>query len=219
MNEATNREAFDKLAEGWYNFRHFTIFRSELEELARRWQGGSLLNVGCGHGADFLPFKEHFSLYGVDYARRMIELGVKYAGKFEFGVNLAVADARQLPFASESFDWAIAVATYHHIGRSSGQLAALRELRRVLKPQAEAFLTVWNRCQPRFWLKGHEAGVPWKVKGETVLRYYYLFSFREFESLARQAGFRILSSSPESRYRGPLKYFSRNICLLLKKET
>jgi tRNA (uracil-5-)-methyltransferase TRM9 len=218
MNDRVNREVFDQLADGWYNFRHFTIFRPELESLAERWQKGRLLNVGCGHGADFLPFKDNFELYGVDFSRRMIELAEKYARKFEFQVRLKVADARLLPYADETFDWAISVATYHHIQSHLEQLAALQELKRVLKPGAEAFLTVWNRGQPRFWFKGREANVPWRAKGQTVYRYYYLFTFWEFEKLAKRAGFRVLKSSPESTHRLLFKYSSRNICLLLKKE-
>jgi tRNA (uracil-5-)-methyltransferase TRM9 len=209
---------FDKMAPGWYSFRHYSIFRSELEELSRRWQKGRLLNVGCGHGADFLPFKDGFELYGVDFSAGMIAQAVRYSRKFGFPAKLQVADARALPFSDDTFDWAIAVATYHHLQGHDEQLKALKELKRVLKPGGEAFLTVWNRCQPRFWPKGRETAVPWKAKGEIVQRYYYLFTYWEFESLVKKAGFSLLKSFPEKSYHLPIKYFSRNICLLVKKE-
>ena len=45
------REVFNRIAPGWYNYRHWTIFRHELEELAQEWGQGKLLNLGCGHGA------------------------------------------------------------------------------------------------------------------------------------------------------------------------
>ncbi len=135
------------MAPGWYGFRHYSIFRPELEELSRRWQKGRLLNVGSGHGPDFLPFKDRFDLYGVDFSGEMIRLARRYARKFRFPVNLQVADARNLPFADETFDWAISVAAYHHLKGHQDQLSGLKELRRVLKPGGEAFLTVWNRCQ------------------------------------------------------------------------
>ena len=205
------------MAPGWYNFRHYSIFRPELEMLAKRWQKGRLLNVGSGHGADFLPFKDNFELYGVDFSSEMIKLARRYSHKFEFPVNLQVADASaDFPFANKSFDWAISVATYHHIQGQQEQLAALQELKRVLKPGGEAFITVWNRCQPRFWFKGKEVAVPWKAKGQVIYRYYYLFTYWEFERLLKKAGFRILKSSPESTYHFPVKYFSRNICLSVK---
>ena len=77
-----SQDVFDRIAPGWYNFRHWSIFRSELEEMARRWQRGRLLNAGCGHGADFLPFIRGFDLYGVDFSSDMLRFARKYAEKF-----------------------------------------------------------------------------------------------------------------------------------------
>jgi len=211
------REIFNQIASGWYNFRHRSIFRSELEALAQRWQQGRLLNVGCAHGPDFIPFKNSFELHGVDFSERMLQLARKYADKFKFSVNLVEADARNLPYADDSFDWAIAVATFHHIEENEERLKALKEFQRVLKPGGEAFITVWNRWQPRFWLKTRNVLVPWHSKDKTLYRYYYLFSYRKLEELARKAGFEVVSSSPESNYRFPLKTFSRNICVLVRK--
>jgi len=208
---------FDQIAPSWYNFRHWSIFRNELEALAQRWQKGRLLNIGCAHGPDFLPFKQSFDLYGVDISTEMLKFARKYSQKFNFAVSLTLADAVQLPYPDETFDWAISVATYHHIKGKEKRQAALNELRRVLKPGGEAFITVWNHWQPRFWFSGKEVTVPWRTKGKTLHRYYYLFSYSELERLARQAGFKVLKSFPESSYRFPIKFFSRNICLLAKK--
>jgi tRNA (uracil-5-)-methyltransferase TRM9 len=210
-------EVFDKMAAGWYNFRHYSIFRLELEELAGKWAKGRLLNIGSGHGADFLPLRDKFELYGMDFSSEMIKMARRYSHKFEFQVNLMVADARRLPFAAKSFDWVISVATYHHIKGKDEQLASLKELKRVLKPGGEAFITVWNRYQPSFWFKGKEVAVPWNVKGQTIQRYYYMFTYWEFERLLKKAGFKIVRSFPESTYHFPIKYFSRNICVLVKK--
>ena len=215
---STTRDTFNQIAPGWYNFRHWSIFRRELEAMARRWQKGSLLNIGCAHGPDFLPLKQGFDLYGVDFSSRMLSFARQYAEKFEFNVNLFLADVCHLPFTDESFDWAISVATYHHIKGKNERLTALRELRRILKPGGEAFITVWNRWQPRFWFGGREVTVPWRTKDETLQRYYYLFSYPELEKLAKKAGFQVLKSFPEDSYHYPLKFFSRNICLLVSSE-
>lgn len=211
------RDIFDQIAPGWYNFRHWSIFRSELEVLAQRWQEGSLLNIGCAHGPDFLSFRQNFDLYGVDFSLQMLRFARKYSRKFNFTANLVVADVSHLPFPDEVFDWVISVATYHHIKGKRERQAVLNELRRVLKPGGEAFITVWNRWQPRFWFSGQEVAVPWRTKNKTLERYYYLFSYPELERLVKQAGFKVLKSFPESSYRFPIKFFSRNICLLVRK--
>lgn len=214
----TQQDVFNQIAPGWYNFRHHSIFGKELAVLAERWQKGKLLNLGCAHGPDFLPFRHNFELYGVDFSAEMLSLAKKYSLKYGFDVSLSLADIRCLPYADDTFDWAIAVATYHHIQGEAERQKALSELRRVLKPGGEAFITVWNRWQPGFWLKPREVSIPWRQKDKTLHRYYHLFSYAEMEKMAKNAGFQIIKSFPENAHRFPIKVFSRNICLLVKKE-
>ncbi len=211
------QEVFDQMAPGWYGFRHRSIFTKELEMLARRWHKGKLLNLGCAHGPDFLPFRQSFELYGVDFSPEMLRLARRYSRKFNLDLNLLLADVRHLPYPDNTFDWAISVATYHHIKGEDERLKALIELKRALKPGGEAFITVWNRWQPRFWFKPNELLVPWHKKDKTLYRYYYLFSYARLEKLAEKAGLKVISSFPESSYHFPLKLFSRNICLLVKR--
>lgn len=212
-----SRDIFDQIAPSWYNFRHWSIFRKELEALAQRWRQGKLINLGCAHGPDFLPFKQDFELYGVDFSGEMLKFARRYAEKFNFTVNLLLADVCYLPYPDATFDWAISVATYHHIKGKEERAKALQELRRVLKPGGEAFITVWNHGQPRFWFRGKEIAVPWRTRDKTLHRYYYLFSYPELEKLVKKAGFAIIKSFPESTYHCPIRFFSRNICLLVRK--
>lgn len=216
-NELTQEEVFDRMAPGWYSRRHWTIFRTELEELAGKWGRGRLLNVGCGHGADFLAFCKDFELHGLDFSAGMLRYAVIYAKKFDLEAGLVRADAASLPYADDSFDWAIAVASYHHLESPESRRNALAELRRVLKPGGEAFITVWNRWQSAFWSHPKQTYVTWKTKEAELNRYYYLFSRRELETLAHGAGFTVRRSFAEASYRFPILQFSKNICLLVAK--
>lgn len=211
------KRVFDAIAPGWYHRFHWTRFKDDLDLLARRWGSGRLINLGCGHGADFLSFKNSFDLSGLDISSKMLEQAGKHAGKFGYKARLYQGDVLDLPFERESFDWAVAVATYHHLKGPAEISCALTELYRVLKPGGEAFVTFWNRCQPRFWFKPRELHIPWRTGNETLWRYYYLVSFGQAEALAAEAGFTVVASSPEKSYRWPVKYFSKNVCLLLKK--
>ena len=111
----TNREVFDQIAESWYRVRHWPLLEKELEELAERWRGGKLLNVGCAHGPDFLPFSQGFELWGIDFSLAMLKQALRFSSKSKLYVNLANADALSMPFPDSNFDWAISVATYHHV--------------------------------------------------------------------------------------------------------
>jgi ubiquinone/menaquinone biosynthesis C-methylase UbiE len=207
---------YDDIAESWYRLRHWTRFKPELEEMASRWGKGKLLNVGCAHGPDFLPFKDKFELWGLDSSAPMINMAVKYAGKFKLDVSLIVADAVCMPFKDNVFDCAISVAAYHHVKGAGQRATAFSELRRVLKPGGEAFITVWNRWQKPFWRRGKEVMVPWKTSAGEVMRYYYLFTYPEIQHQLKMAGFDVIRAFPENGYDKKIKYFSRNICLLTK---
>jgi tRNA (uracil-5-)-methyltransferase TRM9 len=213
----TNRQVFDEIAESWYRVRHWPLLKGELDALAARWQSGKLLNVGCAHGPDFLPFSQRFELYGVDFSPAMLKQAIRYSTKFKFYVNLVAADALFLPFPDNTFDCAVSVATYHHIKETQGRERAFHELRRILRPDGEAFVTVWNRRQPRFWLKSNEQHVPWRLREKTVYRYYHLFSYTELQKLLVKTGWQIVSVSPEKSYHFPIRDFSRNICVLVRK--
>jgi len=68
----------------------------------------------------------------------------------------------------------------------------LQELLRVLKPRAEAMITVWNKEQKRFRDKGKEVYVPWKTPEGRVLRYYYLYDKQELKQDLLSSGFEII---------------------------
>lgn len=185
--ERDARFFYDKIAGSWYNIRHWTIFQRELEELNRAWRGGSLLNIGCAHGPDFLPFSSaKFSFFGLDSSRELVLLSKKYALKNGLVFKNLVGDMRRLPFRDSSADYIICTATLHHLTRKKDRLQALSEMRRVLR--REAFITVWNRENPdlpdRETIKRE-----WKFRGQTLARSYYLYTKEELERELRDVGF------------------------------
>jgi SAM-dependent methyltransferase len=101
---------------------------------------------------------------GYAFAERAYLAGLLCAGVELVGVDVAFAevegmetveaDARALPFADRSFDQVLLVSTLEHIGADntkygaldarddSGRIAALRELRRILRPSGTLLVTV-----------------------------------------------------------------------------
>lgn len=188
MDQKT-KEFYNEIADSWYNVRHWTIFKEKLEELNRRWGKGKILNIGCAHGADFLPFDSNkFHFYGLDISKKLLKNAKKYSKKFDLDFKLFVTDMKELPFKDNSFDYIISVATLHHLLESKERVLALKEIKRVLRK--EAFLTVWNRGNPDLPNK-RIIEKEWKYKGEVLSRPYYLYRKEELKEELGEAGFKI----------------------------
>lgn len=215
----TNREVFDRMAPTWYGVRHWPLLQHELESMARRWEHGKLANLGCGHGADFLPFRHGFELTGLDHSQGMLHQARRYMARHGFRAALVCADLCHLPFADNSFDCAVAVAGYHHIETKDGRRHALDELCRVLRPGGEAFISVWNREQPRFRDTPSDQWIPWRDGEVTLYRFYHLFTAEELASVLQQSGFAVAHIGPGTLRTDAATEDVRNICALIQKPT
>lgn len=91
--------------------------------------GDRVLDLGCGPGDGAALIARHGGLaVGLDYSQGMIDrarLEPSLSGRLLRG------DAGRLPFADASFDKVVCTNSFHHYPQ---HVAALREMRRVLKP-------------------------------------------------------------------------------------
>ena len=131
--------------------------------------------------------------------------------------SLIQGDLVALPFRDGSFDYAIAVASYHHVEGEDAREQAFAELYRILHPGGEVFLSVWNHLQPRFWFTPRDQQVPWRIEGKVLNRYYHFYRHGELGGLLKRAGFSIEWMGPERRFRGPIRRLSQNICVLASR--
>ncbi len=190
-------EFYDRIAESWYNVRHRTIFRRELSGLSESWEGGSLLNLGCAHGADFIPFSpEKFIFFGADSSKELVLLSRKYAKKNCLAFRVCAADFRVLPYKSKSFDYVICAAALHHLLTREDRVKALKEIGRVLRK--EAFIAVWDRenhdlPDSEFLDRG------WSHRGRKLSRRYYLYNIGGLRRDLGEAGLEIIEIKSDGR--------------------
>lgn len=183
QHSVREQNVWSSLASQWTKFRK-NPFPKEVEELPKQWPQGKILDLGCGNGRNLVPFKRSgFDCYGLDFSFAMCLEARRFSR-----AKIVCASAESLPFKKESFDKVISNASLHHI-KKEDLLTALYEIRRVLKPECKAFISVWNKWQKRFIFKPKELFIPWKSKGNTLERYYCLYNFFEFKRKLKNAGF------------------------------
>jgi ubiquinone/menaquinone biosynthesis C-methylase UbiE len=120
----------------WVEAPHPFITRARLREILEPQGGERLLEIGPGTGYYTLTAAEWLSPAGrldiVDVQQEMLDHTMARARDAGIEhVTPALADARELPFPEATFDGAYLVTV---LGEVPDQEAALRELRRVVRP-------------------------------------------------------------------------------------
>jgi ubiquinone/menaquinone biosynthesis C-methylase UbiE len=112
--------------------------------------GLDVLDLGSGQGIDLVRYaRAGARATGIDLTPRHVELAQQHASAIGVGVNIVEGDAENLPFADASFDRVASNGVLHH---TPDMPAALREIRRVLRPGGEARIIVYNRRSYHYWL-------------------------------------------------------------------
>lgn len=110
-----------------------------------------ILDIGCGTGKllhRLVARHDKARVFGIDLSESMLRAAQPHV-VCQQRVHMSVADSEHLPFATGAFDFVTCSNSFHHY---PNQPAALAEMRRVLKPGGELFLTDGYRDNWFGWL-------------------------------------------------------------------
>ncbi len=127
-------------------------FKTRLLEPMNLGPGTSALDVGCGTGTLLALAGKRFpeaDFTGLDGDPAILaRAGRKLAGQAR-PVRLVAGFANELPFENASFDAAMSSLVFHHL-TTDRKHAALREIRRVLKPGGILHLADYGKARNPF---------------------------------------------------------------------
>ena len=124
-----------------------------------------LLDFGCGLGRHAIFFAKHgFDVSAFDLSEEGVAYLKKWAGEEGLDIKTTVSDMLDLPYGENSFD---CIFAYHVISHTDtdGFKKILSEIRRVLRPGGEIYLTL---CSKETW-SYCEAGYP-EIDENTVIK-------------------------------------------------
>jgi len=205
------QQVWNNIAGDWKKFRERTPI--EVEEFLKK-KKGKILDLGCGSGRNFIK-NSKITYYGVDFSEKMLNFAKKNAKKEKIQAKLFKSEAENLPFKDNFFDSAMFISTLHCIDTKEKRGKALKEIYRVMKPRAEAMISVWDKKAKRnIDSEAKEGFVIWRKDNKKLERYYYFYAKSELGKELKACGFKIIKkeSSAES------KYSRKNIIFYVKKE-
>lgn len=133
-------------------------FRERILERARLAPGESVLDVGCGTGTLAIRAARHVgptgAVHGIDPSPEMIARARKKAAREKVAASFETAVVQTLPFPDAQFDAVFATLMLHHLPRPARE-AALREIRRVLKPGGRLVIVDFGAPAAHKGLLGH----------------------------------------------------------------
>ncbi len=126
------------------------LFVERCAALRPRESGGSLSDVGAGTGVLLEKLSQHpgfadWTLSGIEHFDDMVLAANERLGKIAPRIKVQLGDAARLPYADGSLDLVVSRATIHHL---PDQVAALREMHRVLKPGGVGMIHDVRRDMP-----------------------------------------------------------------------
>lgn len=105
---------------------------------------GNVLEVACGTGENLAYYPPECTLTLIDYSPDMLALARQEAQKLQIDAALQVMDAQQLDFPDATFDTVVSTLSTCTF---PDPIAALREMRRVCRPDGQILLLEHGRSR------------------------------------------------------------------------
>jgi len=204
------KQVWNNIAEDWRKFRERTPI--EVEEFLKN-KKGKVLDLGCGSGRNFIKNK-NVIFYGVDFSEKMLNFARKNAKKLKIKAKLFKSGAENIPFKDDFFDSAIFISTLHCIDTKDKRRNALKELHRVLKPKAEAIISVWDKkSKKNISSEAKDGFIIWRKNNKKLERYYYFYDKEELKRELEDCGFKFIKKEPSL----DSKHSKKNIIIYARK--
>ena len=176
------RETYDRIASHFAKTREYAW--PVVKEFLDARDGELGLDIGCANGRHTELLADRTGrVVGVDVSRGLLGKARERTREQGFSADLTQGDAAALPIRSSRTDLAVYVATIHHLRNRETRVASLDELARVLTLKGRALVSAWSTAHDRFeGDEGFDTTVDWTLPGgETVPRFYHIYSPKEFE--------------------------------------
>ena len=164
-------------------------------------------DLGCGNGRHLIPCARHCKkAIAIDISIELLHITQNSLIENNLrNVALLHSNVVNIPVKNNSLDALLFIASLHNIKRKENRIQSLKEIRRILKNNGKALISVWSRWQDKYRKKFFkkwftqtgkdefgDINIYWKQHGLNIPRFYHLYSKRELINDLQTAGLEIL---------------------------
>lgn len=191
-----SKEIWDKIAESFDSTRR-KPWQKCIDFIDSLPRDAVVIDIGCGNGRHLIPCAKRCRYaIGLDLSINLLKIVQKRIEEENIeNVLLIKGDAANIPIKDKSVDAALYIATLHAIKGRKNRIKSLSEIRRILKEDGIAMISVWTKWRNEYKKKEAEVGdkvVDWKKDGLNVKRFYHIYSKRELKKDIKDAGLEII---------------------------
>ncbi|MDH7507519.1 MAG: class I SAM-dependent methyltransferase, partial [Candidatus Thermoplasmatota archaeon] len=185
-NIKKNQETWDLISKSFDKTRQ-KPWKQCIDFIKKLKKTDTVIDIGCGNGRHLVICAEHCKkVIGLDLSKELLHIAKeKLEEKKLTNAIFLHSDARFIPLKNESVDAALYIASLHNIHGKENRIQSLKELKRILKKEGTALISVWSKWQDKyrkiflkkFLLKKEELefgdiDIYWKQHNLNVPRFY-----------------------------------------------
>lgn len=178
-------------------------------------------DIGCGNGRHLILCVDKCNtVIGLDISKNLLKITKSKIEGRKVRVVFIHGNLVNIPIQGNSLDSVLYIAALHNIKGGTNRIQSLNEVKRILKNDGRALISVWSREQERFRdcfndISGNDCEpgdivIYWRQNKLNAPRFYHLYSKEEFIEDIKQSGLKIEQFS-EAKIRStqyPDNYFA-----------
>lgn len=159
-------------------------------------------DIGCGNGRHLILCVDKCNtVIGLDISKNLLKITRSKIEGRKVRVVFIHGNLLNIPIQGNSLDSVLYIAALHNIKGRTNRIQSLNEVKRILKNDGRALISVWSREQERFRdcfndISGNDCEpgdivVYWRQNKLNAPRFYHLYTKEEFIEDIKQSGLEI----------------------------
>ena len=159
-------------------------------------------DIGCGNGRHLILCVDKCkTVIGLDISKNLLKIAKSKIEGRKVRVVFIHGNLVNIPIQGNSLDSVLYIAALHNIKGRTNRIQSLNEVKRILKNDGRALISVWSREQERFRdcfndISGNDCEpgdivIYWRQNKLNAPRFYHLYTKEEFIEDIKQSGLEI----------------------------